>query len=294
MDIKAYLKEKGDTVTSFLDEYFDRPFSYVPPVLKESMRYSLLAGGKRLRPVLAMASYETCGGNARDIVQPASALEVIHAYSLIHDDLPAMDNDDLRRGKPTNHKVFGDAMAILAGDGLLTEAFLMIMGAEDIRAERRLEAARELSLASGARGMVGGQAQDILSEKAEPDRETLSFIHTHKTGALIRASVRFGGILADADRGSLDALTSYGEKLGLAFQIVDDILDIQGDESVLGKPVGSDEEKNKMTYPALYGLDASKERADELVREAVEALDSFSRRAEPLREIARYVIRRRN
>jgi geranylgeranyl diphosphate synthase type II len=294
IDIKEYLKENGKLLNEFLEEYFDGGELDAPQVLKESMRYSLLAGGKRLRPILALASYEACGGEPEDIIQPASALEVVHTYSLIHDDLPAMDDDDLRRGKPTNHKVFGEAMAILAGDALFTEAFLMITRAEGIGAERSLEAARELSLAAGARGMVGGQVQDILSENAEPDKETLSYIHTHKTGALIRASVRIGAILAGADNESLGALTSYGEKLGLAFQIIDDILDIKGDETVLGKPVGSDLENNKMTYPALYGLDASSERAGELIGEAIEALSPFSKKADTLREIARYVLKRKS
>jgi geranylgeranyl diphosphate synthase type II len=277
IEIREYLKENGKLVNEFLEEYFDGRELDAPQVLKKSMRYSLLAGGKRLRPILALASYEACGGDPIDIIQPASALEVVHTYSLIHDDLPAMDDDDLRRGKPTNHKVFGEAMAILAGDAL-----------------RSLEAARELSLAAGARGMVGGQVQDILSENAEPDKETLSYIHTHKTGALIRASVRIGAILAGADNELLGALTSYGEKLGLAFQIIDDILDIKGDETVLGKPVGSDLENNKMTYPALYGLDASSERAGELIGEAIEALSPFSKKADTLREIARYVLKRKS
>jgi geranylgeranyl diphosphate synthase type II len=294
IEIREYLKENGKLVNEFLEEYFDGRELDAPQVLKKSMRYSLLAGGKRLRPILALASYEACGGDPIDIIQPASALEVVHTYSLIHDDLPAMDDDDLRRGKPTNHKVFGEAMAILAGDALFTEAFLMITRAEGIGAERSLEAARELSLAAGARGMVGGQVQDILSENAEPDKETLSYIHTHKTGALIRASVRIGAILAGADNELLGALTSYGEKLGLAFQIIDDILDIKGDETVLGKPVGSDLENNKMTYPALYGLDASSERAGELIGEAIEALSPFSKKADTLREIARYVLKRKS
>jgi geranylgeranyl diphosphate synthase type II len=294
MDIKAYIREKGELINSFLGSYFERPISSVPSMLHESMLYSLLAGGKRIRPVLAMASCEACGGKPGDIVQPAAALEVIHTYSLIHDDLPAMDNDDLRRGKPTNHKVFGEAVAILAGDGLLSEAFLMILEAGGIKAERLLEAARELSLASGARGMVGGQVQDILSEGSEPDKETLHYIHTHKTGTLLRASVRFGGILVGADREVLQALSAFGESLGLAFQIVDDILDIKGDESLLGKPVGSDLQNNKMTYPAIYGLEASRAKAGELISDAIEALKTFSREADPLRGIANYILQRQN
>jgi geranylgeranyl diphosphate synthase type II len=292
-DIKTYVKEKGELVNRFLTSYFERPDPSVPDTLVESMRYSLLAGGKRLRPVLAIASYEACGGRGEDMVGCAAALEAIHTYSLIHDDLPAMDNDDLRRGRPTNHKVFGEAIAILAGDGLMTEAFLMILDCEkQIAKEHLLEAMRELSLASGPRGMVGGQVQDILSENSEPDPDTLTYIHRHKTGALIRSSVRLGGILAGADRGTMSALTGYGENLGLAYQIVDDILDVMGDEEVLGKPVGSDEEKNKMTYPALYGVESSQEKAEELIEKALGHLAGFPEKAEPLREIARYIVRR--
>jgi geranylgeranyl diphosphate synthase type II len=294
LDIKTYLKEKAAQVDAFLDGYFDSGFASAPAPIKDAMRYSLLAGGKRLRPVLCMAAYEATGGRAEGIVQPASALEVVHTYSLIHDDLPAMDDDDLRRGRPTNHKVFGEAMAILAGDGLMTEAFLMIFDADGFPPERRLEAARELSAASGVRGMVGGQVQDILSEGAEPDAETLAYIHTHKTAALIRASVKMGGILSGAGEGAVAALSAYGEKLGLAFQIVDDILDIQGDEALLGKPVGSDLKKSKMTYPALYGLEASAEKADNLIAEAIAAIGGFGAEADPLREIARFVVERKN
>jgi geranylgeranyl diphosphate synthase type II len=293
LDIKSYIGEKGRLVNSYIAEYFERPGLSAPRVLIDSMRYSLFAGGKRVRPVLAMAAYEACGGRGEDIAGCAAAIEAIHTYSLIHDDLPAMDNDDLRRGEPTNHKVFGEAIAILAGDGLLTEAFLMILDTEKhIKRDRLLEAIRELSLAAGSRGMVGGQAQDILSENAEPDPDTLLYIHRHKTGALIRSSVRLGGILYGADRAAMDALTGYGENLGLAFQIVDDVLDVMGDEKELGKPVGSDREKNKMTYPALYGVDGSMKRAGELIDIALESISLFSRMADPLREIARYILRR--
>lgn len=290
LDIKSYLKEKGGLVDSFLESYMDEPFQ--PDVLRESMRYSLLAGGKRLRPVLAMASYEACGGRPEDIVSCAAALEFIHTYSLIHDDLPGMDNDDIRRGKPTNHRVYGEAIAILAGDGLLTAAFNLLVESGGASDSSLLEAVREISRAAGVRGMVGGQAQDIISENTEPDSETLQFIHRHKTGALIAASVRLGGILAGASEETMKALTIYGENIGLAFQIVDDILDVRGDSALLGKPTGSDEKKKKMTYPALYGVDASMKKAEELVGSAIEALTPLSERAEPLREIARYMLKR--
>jgi geranylgeranyl diphosphate synthase type II len=226
-DIKTYLREKREIIDSYLKSYFDRPSS--PPALQEAMRYSLLAGGKRVRPILVLASYEACGGNAEDILPQAASMELIHTYSLIHDDLPAMDNDDLRRGKPTNHKVFGEAMAVLAGDALLTEAFLMITDTSaKLRASSLLKAVREVALSAGAYGMVGGQVQDILSENMEPDKDTLEFIHLHKTAALITASVKLGAILANSGKNRLKALTRYGENIGLAFQIIDDILDVEG------------------------------------------------------------------
>jgi geranylgeranyl diphosphate synthase type II len=293
MDITAYLEKKSGVVDSFLKAYFEKPLDSVPRLLAESMSYSLLAGGKRIRPILAMASYEACGGKAEDILECASAIEVIHTYSLIHDDLPAMDNDDLRRGRLTNHKVYGEALAILTGDGLLTEAFLIILNArEKFRSESVLDAIQELAIASGVRGMVGGQVQDVLSEDSEPESETLHYIHEHKTGALIKASVRLGGLLYGAGDEIMKALGDYGENLGLAFQIVDDILDVKGDEAVLGKPVGSDEEKNKMTYPALYGIDLSRQKAEELVEKALMVIEPLREKAQPLREIARYIIER--
>jgi len=293
MNIKEYLGSRSALVSECLERYFTDCCKAAPEVLRESMKYSLLAGGKRLRPVLAMASYEACGGKGRDILLGASALEVIHTYSLIHDDLPAMDDDDLRRGRPTNHKVYGEAIAILAGDGLLTEAFLMLLENEGpVSRDNIVSALKELAVAAGPAGMVGGQVLDVLSENTSPDAERLDYIHEHKTGALIRASVRMGAIMAGADQGALDSLTRYGVSLGLAFQIVDDILDVRGDEKELGKPVGSDEDRNKMTYPALYGIEKSMVRAEELIGEALGSISSFGDSAEPLRAIADYIIRR--
>ena len=243
------------------------------------------------------ASYEACGGEPEDIVPQATSLELIHTYSLIHDDLPAMDNDDLRRGKPTNHVVFGEAIAILAGDALLTEAFLMMTNTTSQRKTLRpaclMKAIREIAIAAGARGMVGGQAQDILSENSQPDKDTLRFIHLHKTAALIKASVRIGALLAGARGAKLKALTTYGENTGLTFQIIDDILDIEGNTEEIGKSAGSDIEKKKMTYPSLFGIEESRRIAQELVAEGINALKQFSSEAEPLREIARYLIERR-
>ncbi len=294
-NMTMYLKERRDLVNTFLKSYFDNPF--YPSMLYEAMKYSLLAGGKRIRPILTIASYEACGGAPEDIIPQATAVELIHTYSLIHDDLPAMDNDDMRRGKPTNHKVFGEAMAILAGDALLTEAFLMMTvttSQKKFRTAYLMKAIREIACAAGASGMVGGQAQDILSEKSEPDFHTLNFIHLHKTAALIKASVRIGALLAGMRENKLKSLTTYGENIGLAFQIVDDILDIEGITEELGKSAGSDIEKNKMTYPSLIGIDESRKRAQELVEEAIKSIQKFSPGAEPLREIARYLIKRRS
>ncbi len=296
MEIKTYLEGKKRLVDSFLESYFSVPIA--PAYLRESMVYSLSAGGKRIRPVLCLASHEACGGTAETIVPYAAALELIHTYSLIHDDLPAMDDDDLRRGKPTNHKVFGEGMAILAGDGLLTEAFSLLSGdnfsQSAVPHAAILRVVREVAMGSGIHGMVGGQAQDLLSENEEPDAETLSFIHRCKTAALIAASVRMGGLLACCSEDVLSCLTRYGENIGLAFQVVDDILDVEGETEVLGKTAGSDEKKKKMTYPKLYGIERSRHKAEELVGSAIEALEIFDEKAEPLRAIARYLLKREN
>ncbi len=295
MDLKIYLKEKRELVDAFFHAYFGEAGR--PAVLQEAMLYSLFAGGKRIRPVLALASYEACGGDASDIVPYASTLELIHTYSLIHDDLPAMDNDDLRRGKPTNHKVYGEAVAILAGDALLTEAFVILgdpsLGRK-ITETHLLKAAREVAVASGMCGMVAGQVQDMLSENSEPDEDTLEFIHRCKTAALIRASVKVGAILSRRGDNVIDAVTEYGDNIGLAFQVIDDILDIEGETEVLGKPRGSDEKKKKMTYPRLYGIEKSRKKAKELVNGAIASLAPFGEEAEPLREIARYLLERKS
>ena len=291
-DIKAYLNEKRELIDSYLKTYFTAPSS--PSVLHEAMKYSLFAGGKRIRPVLALASFEACGGDAKKIIPQAAALELIHTYSLIHDDLPAMDNDDLRRGKPTSHKMFGEAMAILAGDALLTEAFSMMTQTDiKIKPSLLLKAVREVALAAGHSGMVGGQAQDIISEDAEPDGEILEFIHLHKTAALIKSAVRIGSILAGSRKKQLQALTRYGENTGLAFQIIDDVLDVEGTPEELGKSVGSDSRKKKMTYPSLYGIEGARKKANELILIAIDAIGIFSSEADPLREIAGYLAKRR-
>ncbi len=289
-----YISDRKRLVDVFLQAYFAVPFR--PRILHESITYSLSAGGKRVRPVLCIAAHEACGGTAGDVVPYAAALELIHTYSLIHDDLPAMDDDDLRRGKPTNHVVFGEGMAILAGDALLTEAFVLLSDPRFKTAQMTdsqvLRVVNEISFAAGEEGMVGGQAQDLLSEDADPDAKTLSFIHAHKTAALIRASVVSGGILADADADQLDLLRSYGQNIGVAFQVVDDILDIVGETEEIGKPAGSDEKKKKMTYPKLYGLEQSKQKAEELITAAIDALSTFDEKAKSLRAVARYLAKR--
>ncbi|MHB0913049.1 MAG: polyprenyl synthetase family protein [Armatimonadota bacterium] len=280
MNLEAYLTERCALIDSALAAYL--PEERFPEVIYQAMRYSVLDGGKRLRPVLVLAGCEAAGGDPSLALPAACALEFIHAFSLIHDDLPALDNDDLRRGKPTNHKVFGEAIAILAGDALLTLAFEISPPS----------VAREIAQAAGVGGMIGGQVIDMLCEGKEIDAETLALMHAKKTGALIRVSVVAGGKLAGASPDEVSALSTYGEQIGLAFQIADDILDVTGDQEKLGKPVGSDEKRNKSTYPALFGLERSRDLARAAVDEACRALQPFGPRAEPLRAIARFTVDR--
>jgi geranylgeranyl diphosphate synthase type II len=296
MDIKAYLARKKDIIDKTLEKLVPSAKTF-PPVIHEAMRYSLFAGGKRVRPVLAIAAAEAVGATTADLLPVAGALELIHTYSLIHDDLPAMDDDDLRRGRPTCHKAYGEAIAILAGDGLLTMAFEVLSDPrrmKSIQARTLVSINREIAVASGVFGMVGGQVVDIQSENKEIDFPTLEYIHTHKTGALIRASVRVGALYAKAGKRQFAALTRYGEMVGLAFQIVDDILDLTGKQEELGKDIGSDLEKGKKTFPSFLGLEESRRRAEEVVGEALDALKGFDRKADPLRELAKYIINRVN
>jgi len=257
-----------------------------------AMEYSLMAGGKRLRPVLLMAAADAVGGTGEDYLQMACAIEMIHTYSLIHDDLPAMDNDDYRRGKLTNHKVYGEGMAVLAGDALLTMAFEVMLRQKGIAAESAAAVVHEMSTAAGPNGMVGGQAIDLESENKHIDMETLRKMHMGKTGALFRAAIRSGAILAGARPSELKALTVYAEKFGLAFQITDDILDVTGDEATIGKPVGSDERNHKSTYVTLTSLEEARRLARETVEEAMQALTIFDHRADFLRELVRYLVSR--
>jgi geranylgeranyl diphosphate synthase type II len=295
-DIKAYLADRRTTVDKAL-ELLVPPAKTFPMKVFEAMRYSLFAGGKRLRPILAIASAEALGAKTGGLLPIAGALELIHTYSLIHDDLPAMDDDDLRRGRPTCHKVYGEAIAILAGDGLLNRAFEVLSDPRRLKtvtAPRTMAIIREISQASGVFGMVGGQVVDMESEGKDVDLPTLEFIHTHKTGALIRASVRTGAIYAKASEKRLKALTRYGERIGLAFQIADDILDIVGSQDEIGKDVGSDLKKGKTTFPSFYGLDEARRRAKEVTDQALAALKDFDRKADPLRDLARYIVTRVN
>lgn len=261
-----------------------------PARLQEAIRYSLLAPAKRLRPLLVLSAAEACGGNLENSLPSAAAVEMIHTYSLIHDDLPAMDDDDLRRGRPTNHVVFGEGLAILAGDALLTLAF-EVLAKHTRPASTAARCCVELAQAAGATALVGGQVDDLAENKTHT-LETLEAIHRRKTGAMFLVSLRLGAITAGGDENQLAALDEYGHRLGLAFQIYDDLLDVQGDESAVGKRVGKDVERGKLTFPGLLGIDESRRRAEQLVGEAIAALALFGSAGEPLEALARYVMER--
>ena len=289
-DFAAYLELARDRVEIALDASMgpERPES-----LRDAMRYSLLAGGKRLRPILCLAACELVGGSSERAMPTAVALEMIHTMSLIHDDLPAMDNDDLRRGRPTNHKVYGDAMAILAGDAMLSRAFEMVaVRSANVPADRLLRVVGELALVSGAPGLVGGQVVDLESEGKAVDLQTLEYIHLHKTAALLRACVVTGALIGGASDDQLEAMRTYANGIGLAFQIIDDILDVTASSEVLGKTAGKDLLADKTTYPKLLGLDASREKALQLVRESKAALEPWRDKAAPLLALADYVASR--
>jgi len=259
------LTDEAEIINEWLDRLL--PEATEPPEkLHEAMRYSVFAGGKRLRPILAVLAYRWAGGTGDDIYVPACGLELIHTYSLIHDDLPCMDDDDLRRGKPTSHRVFGEAMAVLAGDALHALAI------ELLARSGKVEIIQDVANAIGTAGLVGGQAFDLEAEGAKPSPDIVERIHLGKTAALITVSLRVGARMADALTEDLEAITLYGRKLGLAFQIIDDILDITADETQLGKPIGSDEERSKMTYPAVYGIEKSRLIASVLIEEAKSVL----------------------
>ncbi len=291
-DLASYLKDRKTLVEVALD----RSLPIVKPEkIYEAMRYSLLAGGKRLRPILCLATCELTGGTIEMAMPTACALEMIHTMSLIHDDLPAMDDDDYRRGKLTNHKVYGENIAILAGDGLLSYAFEYVAETENVPPERIVKVVALLGRAVGACGLVGGQVIDLESEgKSDITVETLNFIHTHKTGALLEASVISGAILAGAKDEEIERLTEYAKNIGLAFQIVDDILDITATDEELGKTAGKDLQAQKATFPSIWGLEESKIQAEKLIESAIEQLNSFGEKAEPLQALAKFIVDRKN
>jgi geranylgeranyl diphosphate synthase type II len=295
--LKAYLQDRQKIVEEALQHYL--PADDIPAKIYEAIHYSVFNGGKRIRPILCLAAAEAVGGDLASAMPVACALELIHTYSLIHDDLPAMDNDDFRRGKPTCHKVFGEDMAILAGDALLTEAFVLLSRAEKVRlsgfsAERRLAVIQEIAYAAGICGMVGGQALDVLSGKSESGEDTLREIHRRKTGALIVAAVKSGAIIFNAGKDKIQSLAEYGINAGLAFQIADDILNVEGDRELMGKETGSDAAHNKLTYPSLLGMELAKEKLAKYIDAAVASLSNFDERAMPLIVIARYVMERKS
>ncbi|WP_106627699.1 polyprenyl synthetase family protein [Selenomonas massiliensis] len=290
--MKELWKKRQALVERALKEELDRT-PVLDDTLRASMAYSLMAGGKRLRPVLLMAAADAVGADGTKFLPVACALEMIHTYSLIHDDLPAMDNDDLRRGKPTNHVVYGEGIAILAGDALLTLAFTVILRQKAVPAEALLRVVDEISRAAGAEGMVGGQVLDLEAENRQISMEELRRVHTGKTGALFRAALRSGAILAGASEEQLSALTAYADHFGLAFQITDDILDVIGNAEEIGKPVGSDEKNHKSTYVTLTSLEMAQELARRTVEEAEAALSAFGQEAAFLRELVAYLVNRK-
>jgi len=292
MTLAEYIADRQRTVDEALTRLVP-PETANPVTIHRAMRYSLFAGGKRIRPLLALAAADAVSDDTPGVESAACALELIHTYSLIHDDLPALDNDDLRRGRPTCHKVFGEAMAILAGDALLTLAFEVLSKLENVDAERRIQLVRELATASGTvGGMIGGQVNDLEGEGQAPTAELLESIHRAKTGALLRASVRMGAICAGADADQLEALTRFGEHIGLAFQIVDDVLDVEQSSEALGKTAGKDAQQHKITFPAVYGIECSRAMAEKERLDAHLALQSLGDRAERLRELADLIVRR--
>lgn len=290
--LKEYLAEQVRLVDGTLERWV--PAETVEPTsIHSAMRYSLFAGGKRIRPVLGIAAADAVSEGCLGIADAAVALELIHTYSLIHDDLPALDNDDLRRGRPTCHRVYGEAMAILAGDALLTLAFEVLSRLPHVDPARRLQLVEELSRSAGTvNGMIGGQVHDIEGERQPPTIALLDSIHRAKTGALLRASVRFGAIYAGASTSEWKALSDFGEHIGLAFQIIDDVLDVEQTSDTLGKTAGKDQAQQKITFPAVYGLERSREMAEEERSAAHRALEPLGERALRLREIADFVVLR--
>lgn len=293
MEFKTVLKERAIYIEELLNKYMPKEEGYQKTIM-ESMNYSLRAGGKRLRPILTLEACKIVGGNEEDAIAFAVAIEMIHTYSLIHDDLPALDNDDLRRGRKTNHIVYGEDMAILAGDALLNYAFEVMLSSSlgKKNPEKYLRAINEIAKSSGIYGMIGGQVVDVQSENEQIPKQKLDYIHNNKTAAIIIGCMRAGAIIGDANEEQIDEITKYAKNIGLSFQIVDDILDIVGDEAKLGKKVGSDIDNNKSTYPSLLGLEKSKEIANELISEAKKSIEKLSENVEFLNGLADYIIAR--
>lgn len=293
MEFKQCLKEKASFIENVLKEYMPKEEGYQKTVI-EAMNYSLSAGGKRLRPILTLEACKIVGGNEEEAIPFAVAIEMIHTYSLIHDDLPALDNDDLRRGRPTNHKVYGEAMGILAGDALLNYAFeVMLSGSiNKENPEKYLKAINEIAKGAGIYGMIGGQVVDVESENKQIEKEKLDYIHMNKTAAMMVGCMRAGATIGGANSEHMEEITKYAKNIGLSFQIVDDILDIVGDETKLGKKVGSDIENHKSTYPSLLGLDKSKEIAYNLIDEAKKSIEKLSDDVDFFKGLAEYIIDR--
>ncbi|MBU4599912.1 MAG: polyprenyl synthetase family protein [Proteobacteria bacterium] len=293
MDLKAYLSSRREMVDAALERLL--PADENGGRILEAMRYSIFAGGKRLRPILCLAGAEAVGGDPAQVMFCACAMEMVHTYSLIHDALPAMDDDEFRRGVPTSHMVYGEGMAVLAGDGLLTQAMVLLSDPAEtagLDPSRVLEAAQVVMKAAGYVGMVGGQAVDLASENLRPDLATVQYMHAMKTGALITASVQSGAILAGGDADQVRQLVRYGRRIGLAFQIADDLLDLEGDFDALGKTVGADQARGKMTYPAVVGPAQARSMGQGLVDQAAEIAESLGPQAAPLAELARYIMAR--
>ena len=290
-DLKDYLKSQLALVDDALNLYLPK-VSETPRTIHQAMRYSVFAGGKRLRPILTLTAAEACGGTPEAALPPACAVEMMHTYSLVHDDLPGMDNDDLRRGRPTSHKVYGEGMAVLAGDALLTEAFIVIANTAPTERYSLKDILLEFAICGGSQKLIGGQVLDLEGEGQELTKEELLQIHENKTAALLTTSLRLGGMTANATPLQLAALTDFGYNLGLAFQVIDDILDVTQSTEQLGKTAGKDEAANKATYPSILGLEESKAEAKRLTQKALDALSPFGEAGKNLEGIAHYLLDR--
>ena len=291
MNLKTYLTTRAKDVDAALDVFLPKAKER-PATIHAAMRYSVFAGGKRLRPVLCLAAAEACGGEFSLALPPACAVELMHTYSLVHDDLPAMDDDDLRRGRPTCHKVYGEGMAILCGDALLTEAFIVIGQTVATKRYNTRDYMTELAVTGGSRKLIGGQVMDLEGEGKKLTKRDLVRIHEAKTAALLTTSLRLGAMTANATPAKLEALTLFGHALGLAFQVIDDILDVTQSTEVLGKTAGKDQAVEKSTYPAIIGLEASRKEAVRLTAIAMDALNPLGKSAELLREVATHLLKR--